>query len=58
MTYISYTVYCIWTNSTSIGIYNQRWMYGIINKTIIIIIIIIVQTVCGYFQWIQALNKL
>jgi hypothetical protein len=31
MTY-SYIVYCIWTNSTSSGICNQRWMYGIINE--------------------------
>jgi hypothetical protein len=51
----NYTVHCILTNSTTIGICKQRWIYGIINK---IIIIIIVPTVCGYFQWIQTLNKL
>ena len=33
----NYIVYCIWTNSTSIGICNQRWICGIINKIIIII---------------------
>jgi len=56
----SYTVHCIWTNSTSSGICNQRRIYGIINKIIIIIIIIIItaSTVCGYFPRIQTLNKL
>jgi len=46
----SYIVYRIFTNSTSSGICNPRWIYGIII-TIIVVVVIVIIVVLWFRMW-------